>query len=90
MDQHFKGILLLPLVAADDGDVWDTLVAVLPVYFQKRLEIQRRSLRQDFSLEGSGADATRQAVALMRHMLHIMSALLGLVNRCVCVGGGGD
>jgi hypothetical protein len=75
---------MLPIVSAADDAVWDTLVRQLPEYVRKRLDNQLRSARMDLELSGPdtrSVEVVRATVALVRHVLHILSTLLGLVHR---------
>ena len=84
IDVHFKQILLLPIVGAPDGEVWDTLIRHLPEYLRKRLDAQVRAARLDLELSGPdtrSVEVVRSTVVLIRHILHMLSTLLGLVHQ---------
>ena len=86
IDWHFKQTLLLPIVSAPDDEVWDTFIRQIPEYVRKRLDTQLRSARMDLELSGPdtrAVEVVRSTVVLMRHILHILSTILGLVHRRV-------
>ena len=84
IDAHFKQNLLLPIVHAPDGEVWGTLIRQLPEYLRKRLDDQLRAARLDLELSGPdtrSVEVVRATVVLIRHILHMLSTLLGLVHQ---------
>ncbi len=84
IDAHFKQNLLLPIVHAPDGEVWGTLIRQLPEYLRKRLDDQLRAARLDLELSGPdtrSVEVVRATVVLIRHILHMLSTLLGFVHQ---------